>query len=154
MTESTGKYMNIEIIEKSWQDWKIFDKIQAFDGFKHTHYVYRDRIMANAKRKGLRFLVAYSLEKPVGFISFYFGSIPTLQFLSVIENYKNNGIEKMLLDKFVNEVKSRKMTRIRVYAEIGTGIEKMYEDLGFKKYGFTPSRYGKGRDASVMLLKL
>jgi ribosomal protein S18 acetylase RimI-like enzyme len=146
--------MEIKIQESFWQDWKIFDKIQAFDGFKHTHYVYRDRIMANAKRKGLRFLVAYSKEKPIGFISFYFGSIPTLQFLSVIEENKNQGIEKMLLDKFVEEVKSKKMTRIRVYAEIGTGIEKMYEDLGFKKFGFCPSRYGKSRDASIMLLKL
>jgi ribosomal protein S18 acetylase RimI-like enzyme len=151
---SVNKPPQIEIKEMSWESWKVFDKIQAFDGFKHTHYVYRDRIMANAKRKGLRFLVAFSLEKPVGFISFYFGSIPTLQFLSVIESFKNQGIEKMLLDKFVEEVKSKNLLRIRVYAEIGTGIEEMYEQLGFKKFGFCPSRYGKGRDASIMLLKL
>lgn len=146
--------MNIEIIEKTFEDWKIFDRIQIHDGFKHTHLVYREKIMSDAKKKSLKFFVAYLQEKPVGFISFYFGVFPTLQFLSVIEEFKNQGIEQKLVDFFVAKVKEKNLTKIRVFAEVGTGIEKMYESCGFKKAGFSPSRFGKNRDAISMLLKL
>lgn len=146
--------MNIEIVEKYYEDWKIFDRIQMRDGFKHTHYVYRERVMADAKRKGLQFLVAYAEEKPVGFAAFYFGTFPTLQFLSVIEDFKNKNIEQELVSQVVKMVKEKNLTKIRVYAEAGTGIEKMYESVGFKKAGFCPSRFGKNRDAIIMLLKL
>lgn len=145
--------MNIEIKEATWQDWKIFDRIQMHDGFKHTHYVYRERVMADAKRKGLKFLVAYLEEKPVGFAAFYFGVFPTLQFLSVREEYQNKKIEQMLIRKIVSRVKEKDLAKIRVFAEVGTGIEKLYESVGFKKAGYCPSRFGRTRDAFIMLLK-
>ncbi len=56
--------MDIEIKEATWENWKVFDRLQMRDGFKHTHLVYREKIMADAKKKGLKFFVAYQNEKP------------------------------------------------------------------------------------------
>lgn len=145
----------VKIKEASYKDYKLFDRIQRNDGFKHIHLVYREKMLEYNRRKIGKFWVAWDGEKPVGFTIVTFTKDAICQFLSVAKTHKEKGIEKLLIDKIIEDVKKTgKYFRIKAYAEQIPEIVKLFESVGFKKAGLCVSRFGKNRDAFIMLLKL
>jgi len=103
--------MEIKIKRAKSSDWKIIQRIQKNDGFKHAYYLTKKRILKLFKR-GEIFYLAFLKNKAVAFTSVDFEIRARLHFISVLKEFHQKGIGSILLNKIVNDSKKED---IKVY---------------------------------------
>ncbi len=106
---------------------------------------------------------AYSDNDIVGFINYKIHSLNLAEILwmAVSPNIQSKGIGSILMDKFLKQIKDKKIKVIELATiastdnfELYKGTRHFYEKYGFKEIKIDKDYYGPGEDRGIMRLEL